>query len=1329
MCKSSLTSLVMIMALLFCCPTVAEAGQNSAATVHLDLDTAVGGIQTTCSAAVDDVFDVDIVINGAVNLTTFNLVVTFPQAVLEIQDAGVTEGDFLNKNGVTTTFLKDTATGGRVEVTGIVLGTITDEQAADGDGVLAHLRFKVLSTLQADLAFSAAGSDTQLLRDNAGDTDDPVALGNASGGTVNPGAGTVSADQSTVDATTPVDADGTSTTTITITAKDAFGTPLQGIPDANIVVASTGTGNTITQPTTATDAAGQTTATMSSTVPETKTISVTINGVAITDTASVVFEPPDPSAAQSTVEATTPVVADGTSTTTITITANDASGTPIPGIAPGDVVVAATGAGNTITQPTAATDASGQTTATMSSTVAETKTVSVTISGIAITDTASVLFEPGPVSADQSTVEATTPVAASVEPSGPKSTITITAKDAQGNAIPGIAPGEVVVSSTGTGNTITQPTAATDASGQTTATMSSSVAETKTVSVSISGAAITNTAPVEFTGEPALTIEKSDDADPVDPNTEVTYTITYGNAGLADAHNTVIVETLPADLSYVSATGGGDYDDTARTITWTIGTQEAAAIDDTVTFTARVANSGSIFEGGTITNSDLTIDCDETDPVGQISPETTDVNDAKAPETSGHIPDANSVQAARDTIVQLHITDGGSGVAYDGGTVTIHVEGDLIYDGANETSPGVYDSNSVNPGQAVKGICQRAGTEADYTFVFQPSTPFDYEQRVDVTVNATDHAGNVMPEETYHFFTVMRSFGANARVNSDTGGLDQDNPATLTDSYGNIWVVWDQTNTTGDTGIYAGILPDGASAFEASVPVADSANNERQPAIAIDVNDVVYVAWQEDDPNGHWDVFVSSSADGTSWSAPVKVNLDDPNNDSDQTSPVIAISAGADTLYVACEDNRAGNYDIWVATSADGTTWTPTRITTDANDQTEPAIVINHNVACIGWTDARNASTDLYSAASEYAWAIDPAVITASNQSSAALAADPCEVVHDLWVDDANGYDDIFYGMGDLPLTGTSIIDEPNTVQSDPTIAVRGMDGSVKVFAAWTDGRSVSGNNDTDIYFAESGSPFGTNILVNDDLGTAPQTKPAIGVDKDGNPYIVWADDRNRDRDIYYAGATAIGPPGGSGTVTASDPNTQYVQINEDSNDVDDANDVVIEIPAGALNADATITIAELLNPPTVPPGGFGVCYDFGPSGLQFNVPVTITIPHHEDDCPGLRIYKVYWYNDQTGTWSQDGISDVQHLTQSDDPNLPSDVHVVRFKAEHFTSFGVGASPAYYDDDDGGTCAISRQGQGDPVEFLLPFVAYIVVLASISWVDRHRRKARQDHRN
>ena len=202
-------------------------------------------------------------------------------------------------------------------------------------------------------------------------------------------AGTVSASQSTVGATSPITTDG-GTSTITVTAKDAAGNPIAG---ATVVLAATGTGNTLTQPVGTTNASGVATGTLSSTVAESKTVSATVNGVAVTQTATVVVNVGTISAAQSTVAATSPITASsGTSQSTITVTAKDAAGNPIAGAT---VVLAATGTGNTLTQPAGTTNSLGVATGTLSSTVAQSKTVSATINGTGITQTATVVVNPG----------------------------------------------------------------------------------------------------------------------------------------------------------------------------------------------------------------------------------------------------------------------------------------------------------------------------------------------------------------------------------------------------------------------------------------------------------------------------------------------------------------------------------------------------------------------------------------------------------------------------------------------------------------------------------------------------------------------------------------------------------------------------------------------------------------------------------------------------------------------------------------------------------------------------------------------------------------------
>ncbi len=93
------------------------------------------------------------------------------------------------------------------------------------------------------------------------------------------------------------------------------------------------------------------------------------------------------SASRSTVAADPSSIMAGGGTSTITVTAKDASGLPISGAT---VVVSASGAGNTLVQPADPTDESGVATATLSSTVPGSKIVSASANGTAITETATV---------------------------------------------------------------------------------------------------------------------------------------------------------------------------------------------------------------------------------------------------------------------------------------------------------------------------------------------------------------------------------------------------------------------------------------------------------------------------------------------------------------------------------------------------------------------------------------------------------------------------------------------------------------------------------------------------------------------------------------------------------------------------------------------------------------------------------------------------------------------------------------------------------------------------------------------------------------------------
>jgi hypothetical protein len=80
------------------------------------------------------------------------------------------------------------------------------------------------------------------------------------------------------------------------------------------------------------------------------------------------------------------------------------------------------------------------------------------------------------------------------------------------------------------------------------------------------------------------------------------------------------------------------------------------------------------------------------------------------------------------------------------------------------------------------------------------------------------------------------------------------------------------------------------------------------------------------------------------------------------------------------------------------------------------------------------------------------------------------------------------------------------------SLAVHGRD----VYAVWYDFRNMN----SDVFFSKStdgGITFGSNQKVNDDHGNSRQYKPTLGVDKAGNIYMIWRDDRRGHADIFFA--------------------------------------------------------------------------------------------------------------------------------------------------------------------------------------------------------------------
>lgn len=685
--------------------------------------------------------------------------------------------------------------------------------------------------------------------------------------------------------------------------------------------------------------------------------------------------------------------------------------------------------------------------------------------------------------------------------------------------------------------------------------------------------------------------------------------------------------------------------------------------------------------------------------------------DDTAPTVARCAPEPGAVQVSLNHLVMLHVTDEGSGV--DPESIVIRVGDGIVYQGDRD----VYES--------ARGRCSRIGTYNDYQFVYQANEPFGYDHTIRVEVDAADRTGNVMPTHAYSFTTERRAFGSHRAVSAGFGVPGpKGRPATINDSVGTIWVVW-CSGPENDRDIYISRMPAGSDGFEAPVSITTAPGDRCHPTVTRDNDGALYVAWQERQ-RGNWDIFVAVSSDGIVWSRPIQVT----DSDANETHPAIAADTQSPShVYIAWQDDRDGHSDIFLARSVSAfSDSVVSRLTTDATDQIAPDVAIDaHDVAYVVWTDKRRGRADLYGASSEpKGWANIPIVTADSQQTNPAIAIDKdSSVLHLLWVDDAPGDTDIYYaaiaGLPDNPISsGVSIIDD--TSGADQFAPAIFSPGGSTVFACWQDRRHTGQHPaDADLFFAELGPrSVGTNVFIGAERTESDRAEPMIGVDGYGNPYLVWTDARSTEPEVYFAATTFVDPhPLDAKHVVASIGAT----VGTDPAAIGEADDVSIVIPAAACPTDMRISVSKILNPPVAPVDCLG-SYDFGPSGVRFTIPVTITVPYRVTGANSSA--KPYWYDSLTGALTQQGVTDVENLIIA--PNL----NALRFKTMHFTPFYVVADTpprVLTDGPSGGACSISTTGGGSPKDVLGPYIVVaiaIVVLRCGNGRRRHSLKTIQE---
>ncbi|WP_327279476.1 invasin domain 3-containing protein [Serratia marcescens] len=372
-------------------------------------------------------------------------------------------------------------------------------------------------------------------------------------------------------------ADNTATSTLTFTAKDANGNLITTLNAGDVsfgITAAGGDTSKVTLGAVTKVSDGVFTATLKGTLADTYTIVPAANGTPVSGLSDTVTltagTTPDAGEGNSTFAASPKsIVADNTATSTLTFTAKDANGNLITTLNAGDVSFGITAAGGDTSKVTlgAVTKVSdGVFTATLKGTLADTYTIVPAANGTPVSglsDTVTLTAGTTPDAGEGNSTFAASPKSIAADNTA-TSTLTFTAKDANGNLITTLNAGDVSFGITAAGGDTSKVTlgAVTKVSdGVFTATLKGTLADTYTIvpaanGTPVSGLSDTVTLTAGTTpdaGEGNSTFAASPKSIAADDTATSTLTFTA-----KDANGNLITTLNAGDVSFGITAAGGD---------------------------------------------------------------------------------------------------------------------------------------------------------------------------------------------------------------------------------------------------------------------------------------------------------------------------------------------------------------------------------------------------------------------------------------------------------------------------------------------------------------------------------------------------------------------------------------------------------------------------------------------------------------------------------------------------------------------------------------------------------------------------------------------------
>lgn len=244
-----------------------------------------------------------------------------------------------------------------------------------------------------------------------------------------------------------------------------------------------------------------------------------------------------------------------------------------------------------------------------------------------------------------------------------------------------------------------------------------------------------------------------------------------------------------------------------------------------------------------------------------------------------------------------------------------------------------------------------------------------------------------------------------------------------------------------------------------------------------------------------------------------------------RTSPnnTRCIVSSGDTLHIVWYDNRDGNSEIYYKRSIDqGLSWGPdTRLTNNISISQNPSISVSTSAVFVVWEDNRDGNFEIYGKRSTnggLSWESDIRLINDPFDSKVPSVSSNGSVVNVFWSDERDGNFEIYYKRSvDGGVTWGMDIRLTNSVgySTCPSVSVF----SSELNIVWSDNR----DGNYEIYFKRS-TDGGLNFGSDTRLTNNSSTSDVPSISSSGTfVHVVWYDERDGNREIYYKRSTDQG--------------------------------------------------------------------------------------------------------------------------------------------------------------------------------------------------------------